>query len=172
MKEEKIIISEGNRPFWQSVTASFFFTISVILMAMFFFGYEVFPSEGVSSRWDFGVLWLAIACASQGVLFSSVKRVFFDLDTKRYKVQHSVGPVCVGQWKTLPEIDYVSVFRQPKSDGHYIFETNLWYQKNKHFNIYESVDPELAFAMGKSVAQKLNIDLLNATTPNNYFWVK
>ena len=110
MEEKKIIISEGNRPFWQSVIASFFYTISVVLTGMFFFGYEIFPSEGVSPRWDFGVIWLAITCAAQGVLFSSVKRVFFDLEIKRYKIQHSVGPIRLGRWKSLPEVEYVSVF--------------------------------------------------------------
>ncbi|WP_339707436.1 hypothetical protein [uncultured Kriegella sp.] len=172
MEERKIIISEGNRPFWQSVIASFFYTISVVFTGMFFFGYEIFPSEGVSPKWDFGVIWLAIACTTQGVLFSSVKRVFFDLDTKRYKVQYSVGPIHVGRWTSLPNVEYVSVFQQAKKDGNYIFETNLWYQKNKHFNVYESIDPEPAFAMGKLVALKLNLDLLDATQPKNYVWVK
>lgn len=172
MGERKIIISEGNRPFWQSLTASFFYTISVVLLAMFFFGYEVFPSEGHSPRWDFSVIWLAIACLTQGVLFSLIKRVLFDLDTKRYKVQYSIGPIFVGQWKKLPEVEYVSVFKQPKKNGNYIFETNLWYKKNRHFNVYDSADPEPAFAMGKLVALKLNVDLLDATQPNNYVWIK
>lgn len=171
MEKGKVIISEGNRPFWHSVVASVFYTLAILLVSMFFFGFEIFPKNGISSQWNFNMLIAATACMAQGILFSSVKFVFFDLSVKRYKEEYRVGPFKTGRWKQLPEIEYVSVFRQPKKDGNFIFETNLWYKKNKHFNIYESAVLEPAVVMGKSVALLLKVNLLDATRPNNHTWI-
>lgn len=170
-RRNKIIISEGNRPFWHSLVASVLYTVALILLAMFFFGYDVVPGRQGYSQWDFNAFIIAIPCAVQGIVFSSVKRALFDLDVKRYKEQYCIGPIKMGSWKKLPSIDYVSVFKQPKKDGNFVYETNLWYGGNKHFNIYVSNIPEPAFAMGKSVAKVLEIDLLDATRPSGQAWV-
>jgi len=55
--------------------------------------------------------------------------------------------------------------------GKKIFEVNLWYDKNKHWELYEKHDFAEAFAIGFEISELLNIDLLDATKPNNYKWV-
>lgn len=59
MDKSKIIISEGVRPLWQTVIASFFYTLAIILLAMFFFGYEIVPSDGRDDSRNFGVFYIA-----------------------------------------------------------------------------------------------------------------
>lgn len=171
VEKRNIIISEGNRPLWQIIIAALFYTLAFILLGMFFFGYEIVFQEEIDSQGDIGAVWTAGFCISQGILFSSVKHIFFDLTNKKYKEQYQVGPIKIGRWKTLPKIDYVSVFKQPKENGNYIFETNLWYQGNKHFNIYENLYLDPAFLMGESVAKTLEVKLLDATEANNFKWV-
>ena len=55
MAKGKIIISEGVRPLWQTLVAATFYTVTFILLAMFFFGYGIFPENGMDNRWNFGV---------------------------------------------------------------------------------------------------------------------
>tara|TARA_R110002111_G_scaffold70506_4_gene113746 strand:- start:100 stop:645 length:546 start_codon:yes stop_codon:yes gene_type:complete len=171
MAKGKIIISEGVRPLWQTLVAAAFYTVTFILLAMFFFGYGIFPENEMDNRWNFGVFYLAVACASQGILFSSVKSIFFDLENRNYKEEYRVGPCAVGRWKALPAIEYVSVFRQLKANGTYTYEVNLWVKGNKSFTIYETNDMAITFAMGESTAKALKVNLLDATVPNNYKWI-
>ena len=171
MHKSKIIISEGVRPLWQTLVAAAFYTLTFILLAMFFFSYEIFPEEGMDNRWNFGVFYIAIACAAQGILFSSVKSIFFDLENQKYKEEYRVGPLCVGNWKPLPAIEYVSVFRQLKANASYTYEVNLWMKGNRSFTIYETGEMATTFAMGESTAKALKVDLLDATVPNDFKWV-
>ncbi|MBU2907086.1 hypothetical protein KO529_19955 [Arenibacter algicola] len=171
MDRKNIIISEGFRPLWQTLVAAAFYTLAVILLAMFFFGFEIFPDKGMDNSWNFRVFYIAVACAAQGILFSSVKSIFFDLKNKKYKEEYRVGPFGVGKWKALPTIEYVSVFRQLKANGSYTYEVNLWLKGNKSFTIYETGDMATTFAMGESTARSLKVDLLDATVPNDFKWV-
>jgi hypothetical protein len=171
MENKNIIISEGVRPLWQTLLATAFFTLAVIMFGMFFFGYELFPADGISNKGNFGVFYIATACTAQGILFSSVKSVLFDLGKNKFKEEYGVGPLRLGRWKKLPKIEYVSVFRQLKGNGSYTYEVNLWFKKNRSLTIYENGDLKTTFAMGESTAKALNVDLLNATEPNAFKWV-
>ena len=71
----------------------------------------------------------------------------------------------LGQWKKIPKPEYVSVFQQASSQGSSSFIVNLWYDKNKHWELYTNTDYEEAFLMGFDLSEQLDITLLNATTP-------
>ncbi len=71
----------------------------------------------------------------------------------------------------MPNIEYVSVFRQLKENKSYTYEVNLWVKGNRSFTIYEGLDLGATFAMGKTTAKTLNVDLLDATVPNDFKWV-
>ncbi|MCK0188726.1 hypothetical protein [Arenibacter sp. F20364] len=171
MEDKKIIISEGVRPLWQTLIAATFFTLAVIMLGMFFFGYEPFPVDGISNKGNFGVFYIATACTVQGILFSSVKSILFDIRKNRFKKEYGVGPLRLGRWKKLPKIEYVSVFRQLKENSSHTYEVNMWMKGNKSFTIYESGDLETTFAMGENTAKSLDVNLLDATAPNDFKWV-
>ena len=57
-------------------------------------------------------------------------------------------------------------------DGNFIFEANLWYDSNKHFNVYQSESKRHVFLFGESMARTLEARLLDATKPNNYEWIE
>ncbi len=172
MGNKSIIITEGVRPLWQTLLATACYTLTVLFLATFFFGYELFPNTGIDNRWNFNLCYSAIVCAAQGVLFSSVKSIYFNLNNNTFKKEYSVGPIRVGNWKKLPDIVYVSVFRQLKKDGSHTYEVNLWLKGNKSFTLYESSHMESTFAMGENAAKSLKVDLLDARVPNNYKWIK
>lgn len=171
MQSDKIIISEGNRPLWQRIVAAIHYTAILSLLFFFFTKFE-FTTESKKLRGSLSLLEAALVLLPSALAFSVVKDVLFDLAQNKYKELYCVGPIKVGKWKELPKIDYVSVFKQPKENGEFVFETNLWYQKNRHLNIYENTDLASVFEMGVAVAKSLGVDLLDATEPNNYKWKK
>ncbi|RYC52115.1 hypothetical protein DN53_09520 [Flagellimonas olearia] len=101
-----------------------------------------------------------------------VKSVHFDLKSKKYKMEYSVGPIHIGRWKKLPEVKYVSVFKQPKTNGEFTYDVNLWYANNRHFNVYENSFMEPSYNMGLHIAKSLRVDLLDATDPYDKKWVE
>lgn len=131
-----------------------------VLIGMFFYSLE------------FETIQMAIFAFTTGLGFCVVKDVVFDLKKKTYKIQYCVGPIRIGKWKRLPEIEYVSVFRQLLENEEYIFEVNLWYDKNRHFNVYKNLELDITFEFGKHVSEILEVNLLDATVPNSFKWVK
>ncbi|APQ17084.1 hypothetical protein [Maribacter hydrothermalis] len=171
MSKKNIIISEGNRPIWQLIIAAIHYTAIVSLLLFAIIDFDIaFNSEVIKK--GINTFEVIIFLLPGALAFSLVKDVLFDLDKKQYKLQYSVGPIHFGKWEELPEIEYVSVFKQPLVDGNFIYEVNLWYQSNRHFNIYKNENKEKVFLLGKSVAKVLHVNLLDATVPNNYRWIK
>ncbi|HHC79340.1 MAG TPA: hypothetical protein ENK46_05620 [Flavobacteriia bacterium] len=167
MKNKNIIISEGQRPIWQMVIAAFFYTIGIALLILLFIGVMRFDFMRIIKP-GLGVLKISFIAFAMGYGFSVVKAVLFNLENHTYKNEYSVGSIRFGKWRPLPEIKYVSFFKQPLKNEDYIFEINLWYKKNKHFNVYRNDDYEPTLEMGFYIADKLNVRLLDATTPNKY----
>ncbi|MEP2689368.1 hypothetical protein [Maribacter dokdonensis] len=171
MVKKNIIISEGNRPLWQLVIAAIHYTAIITLLFFYFIDFE-FSFETEVLKKGIRTIELVIFLLPSALAFSVVKDVLFDLNNKKYKIQYCVGPIKFGKWKKLPEIEYVSVFKQRLANGNFVFEANLWYSTNKHFNIFESELKNPVFLLGKNVAKALNIDLLDATVPNDYKWIE
>jgi hypothetical protein len=168
MNAEKIIISESNRPIWQIPIAALCFTIAFGFMA-----YKVFlwltsdvPLDINSSDFHIAIYFSAI-----GVSFTYTKRIYIHLEESKFKPTFEVGPLKFGKWKTIKHYEYVSVFHQPLTDGSYIYEVNLWYDNNKHFQLYEKNDYKEAFLIGYELSEELDIDLLDATVPNDFKWI-
>ncbi|WP_405384563.1 hypothetical protein [Maribacter sp. LLG6340-A2] len=164
MQKNNVIISEGNRPLWQLIVAAIHYTAIIALLLFYFIDFKPSFIRGVHT------LKVILLILPNALVFSIVKDVLFDLKNKKYKLQYCVGPIKYGRWKELPKINYVSVFKQPLVNGDYIFEANLWYGTNRHFNVYESNSKEQAYLFGESIARTLEIDFLDATEPNNYIW--
>lgn len=172
MKKDGFIISEGERSIFQLILASFFFTMGIILLLLYFFGINLFDLNNNYKKWIIGNLEIGLFAFVQGVVFSMVRSIYFDLNYNRYKIVYSVGPISIGKWKELPKVDYVSVFRQPKTDGNYTFDVNLWYANNRHFNVYENNIVEHSYDMGYQIAKSLKVDFLDATDPHNKKWIE
>jgi len=164
------IISEGNRPWWQRVIAAVFYT-AIIYILFIFFATLKFSGKTDDLKSSLSILELLIFLVPGALSFSVVRNFLFDLEQKKFKIEYCVGPIRVGKWEDLPKIEYVSVFKQPLKEGEFIFEANLWYQRNKHFNVYSSDNKDAAFEMGMEISKILEVKLLDATVPNQSTWV-
>jgi len=161
MEEESIIVSEGERPIWQMIIAALLYTFSIFFLCYFFYTFRYNLDNGLTKR-PAALFELSVYCFVFAFGFSSKNTKFFNLKDKKYKNQYSVGLIKVGRWKTLPNLEYVSIFK----NGRGIFEVNIWYNRNKRFSIYNYSYKEEALETGFDIANQLNIKLLDATTPN------
>ena len=164
----KIIISESNRPIWQIPVAALLFTAAVALTLKLFYEAQL-TNEHVRSM--IGGFESVVFLVGVGIAFCSRKRIHVDIENSRFKPTIEIGPVKIGKWKTIMNYEYISVFHQPLGDGDYIYEVNLWYDKNKHFKLYEQNNYKEAFVIGYELSEELDIDLLDATVPNDFKWI-
>ncbi|WP_299674487.1 hypothetical protein [uncultured Dokdonia sp.] len=167
MGEEKVIIPEIRRPLWQIIAAALCFTGCAYAFLGIFYPPEnetIFRiHEAVSERWLVLLVGGIGLCYKKGIQIRPV--------SKEFKATFEIGPLVLGQWKKIPNPEYVSVFQQLLKNGQYIFEVNLWYDTNKHWQLYTNEDYRDAFLIGFDLSEELDIDLLDATTPNDYKWV-
>lgn len=168
MKSSNLIISERPRPIWQIPIAALFFTIAVG-----FIGFKLYKwiSSDTPLDLSIGDFHLAIYFSALGVSFTYHKRIYVDINNSKFKPSFEVGPLKFGKWQTIHNYEYVSVFHQPLKGGGYTFEVNLWYDGNKHFQLYEKNNYQDAFLVGFQLSEELHIDLLDATVPNAYKWI-
>lgn len=168
---KNVIISEGNRPWWQLLIAAIHYTAIVYLIFLFFSSVK-FSGKTNDLKNSLTLIEAVILLLPSALAFSVVRDFYFDLEAKRYKIEYCVGPIRVGSWKQLPEIEYVSVFKQPLENDNYIYEANLWYNRNKHFNVFKNDEKDIAFEMGIQLAKALNVKLFDATVPHKNKWVE
>lgn len=151
-----ILITSKPRPIWQKIVAAIFYTAVGVCIYIFFT--TLIPN----------IIETASVLFVLALRFSLEKDYYFDLNDKRYKIVKRVGPVEIGKWKEFKDLDYVSVFK----NGRGILEINLWYNKNRHFNLGQGENLTLALTAGKKIAKKLKIDLLDAASnPRDSKWV-
>jgi len=161
MGKEDVFISQGKRPIWHQILAAASFTIVII-------GVYLFIKEIEVGKISEAPVFLMVFCFLLGVRYSVVNNYYFDFEKKQYKIEKTIGPIRYGYWKDFQLLEYVSVFLNAKS----LYEINLWYNRNKHFNIGTIDDFKLAIKQGKMIAKKLDIDLLDAATdPRDSKWV-
>lgn len=167
MKQKEILISQGSRPWWQKIIAAIFFTGMFYYLYLFIANYHLFDPNK-SPRQAAAPIKMIIYLFTGGVGFSLVREHHFDFNNRKYKINYCVGPIKIGQWKRFKKLEYISIFK--KKSG--IYEINLWYNHNKHFTLFSCDDPLEGLDAGKQVAEKLEIDLWDATNPYDSKWME
>lgn len=168
VNEKTVIVSQGNRPLWQIIIGSFFYTIMLCLVALFFYLFykNSFDLERVNEI--IAPITLAISFFMAGLGFTLVTTIYIDLEKEKLRTEYAVGMIKINYYSPIPKLEYVSIFKNPKSN---IFLVNLWYKGNKHFEIIEFDYFSEAFEFGLLFSNKLNLDLLDATEKGNSKWV-
>ncbi|WP_299766929.1 hypothetical protein [uncultured Dokdonia sp.] len=167
MGTEKIIIADTIRPLWQTILAAVCFTACTCVFWLYFSqSPEVTDIETHRDYMEMGVFFLITGiglCYKRGIQIKPL--------SKEFKATFEIGPLVLGEWKKIPNPEYVSVFQQAVKQGNSIFEVNLWYDTNKHWELYTNTDYRESFIIGFDLSEELDIDLLDATTPNDYKWI-
>lgn len=150
MKNDKIFIAGRRRPLWQVLIAAALFTIGFCIFVSFsYHGYKRGPLfEGTAYGLKMLIYFWGAATA-----FTFTRGIQIDAQNSKFKNTFKIGPLKLGEWKKIPSPEYVSVFQQPLSNGAYIFEVNLWYDTNKHWELYTNTDYKEAFLIGCDLSE-------------------
>ena len=109
-----------------------------------------------------------------GIYMLLVEGSEFDFINRKYRKTKSILRFTIGNWQSLPEIEYVSVFktnetttlRQTSAEANVtneVIKLNLFYNSNKRIEAYRTYDSEDAFNKATEIASLLNVDILDAT---------
>jgi len=157
-----------------------FLVISIIGVFLVF--YPIYNGTATS---DINYFMIAGALITPTFLFGGLRyfytsTFYFDPEGKRYKHVDGYGPFKSGKWANIENIEYVTVFRQFYADQEWenekdisiAYDVNLWYGENRCITLTSYNDSESAFKFARRLAVQLQINLLNATVPNDYQWVE
>lgn len=164
--DKQITYIERQKPFWVRITAAILFTIAIGLIIHFILTMDFSLEERhLYGHLDyFQIIFFLLFFA---IYFSYTINCYFDFDKKQFKREKTIGVFKYGRWKPLPALEYVSLFAVNEST----FEINLWYKKNKHWDLYEKYNIKDAFTIAFELSEALNIDLLDATIPGDFKWI-
>ena len=165
--EGQIIISQEKRSITHLVFAAFFYTVTIFLIGWFLWEFKLSLERNYALR-EVNKLEIAIFSLSAAIYYSVIHTFYFDFDKKLFKKERKYVFVKLGKWQELPALEYISVFKKEAS----FYEINLWNVGNKHFKISHAEEKEEALAIGKELAKKLKIDLLDATVANDSKWIE
>lgn len=165
-EEFELIVHEGSRSWWQTIIAGLIFTFMFYLIyhAVIMFYHQGYNDATVKTFPYF--FYLIVCCIVAGTSFSLVKSVLIDVDKDKLITRFSIGIFSYDRISPVPSLEYVSVFK----DGRGGYDVNLWYIGNKHYVMCDFFDSESAFIFAHYVANKLKLDLLDATVKGDSKW--
>ncbi len=117
----------------------------------------------------FGIILLGAA------LKLSLREGFeLDINGKKYRKLYSIFAINFGNWKSLPSIEYVSVFKTIKKSrarvvaaeanlGFEVYKLNLFYNRNQHLEVYITDEKEDAFKVANHIAMVLDLEVFDAS---------
>ncbi|WP_340199585.1 hypothetical protein [Ascidiimonas sp. W6] len=170
MKGSKVITLAGRRPIWQLLIASLCFTVAFYIFYVFVSNLHA-DLKGKQLNQHLQMLAPAATLIVFGTAFSMNKLIHFDISQKQFKIAYVLGFIKYGKWISINDFNYVSVFKQPLSNGSSSIDINVWYNTNKKIRVIRQNSKELAIKTAKDIARKLELDLLDATNANNHKWI-
>lgn len=125
----------------------------------------------VYEKYQTNVLYTAIILFPLGMLYSRVKNVFLDVHSNKYMEQWQIGPIKMGKWESMGEIDFVCVFKSKKVSGPDLYEVSIWFKSGRRKELFEYTEGGAAVDLGKTIAKKLKKDFKDSSDPHNPKWI-
>lgn len=164
--QKKLVYTERRNSLFFRISAALLYTSAIGLVIHFIITMDFsWTKKHFYAHFDyiqFIFIFLFLA-----IYFSYTINCHFDFEKKLFKKEYAIGIFKYGKWKPLPQLDYVSLFAINQGT----FQVNLWNNKNKHWELYEEYDYKDAFKIAFELSELLNINLLDATVPNDYKWI-
>jgi hypothetical protein len=136
-KGKSIIVKESDKPVWQTVLGAVL--LGTVLVQGIIMASRFYEGDMISALNNLGIMLIALL---YGVKFSIHEAVCFDIVKSKYKKQYKIVFLKFGTWKHLPQIEYISVFRQQvcDEDGNkgFMYDVNVWHTRTEHFTIYNN----------------------------------
>ena len=97
----------------------------------------------------------------------SSNTIHLNFSKSKIKYENNYGAFTFKKkWHDLKKLEYLSVFAVNEE-----YQANLWYEVNKITNLFVLPNKDDAMKIGYYLANKLNIDLLDATVKEHHQWV-
>lgn len=167
-KEFELVVAQGEIPWWRVFLAAILFTGVIYNVYLLIIYCNNMTLDSIPTRTIPDAIKKISSGLVAGIALSITKTVLIDIDKNKLISRYAVGPFSRDVLTVVPELEYVSVFFNSKEE----YEVNLWYKGNKHYKMYTFIEKEHAHKFGVMVAQKLNIDLLDATEKGNNKWIE
>jgi hypothetical protein len=169
LHQDEIILSKSERPFWHYIFAVVFFIVTLGLILYPLYLLYTLPDIATLKK-EFGAnIFKAVFTFVIAIGFSINRTRYLNLEKEKLQTQFRIGFFKFSIYSSMPKLNYVSVFNNTGAEQ---FEVNLWYEGNRHFNIMDFEDPQLAMEYGKKFSEKLELDLLDAREKGNFKWVE
>lgn len=168
-KEESIVsVFEAKRSWYELVIAAVFFSVTIaVVIFVIFINYNIHSLLTFITSMRILAL-IGVMSFVAGLKFSQVRNLQIDFHKNLIITRYVVGPFSYKTESKVTEFEYVSFFKVNNT----CFGTNLWYVKNRHFEMYEFETKERAYQFSLDLSTKLKIDLLDATEKGNFKWIE
>jgi hypothetical protein len=166
MYESELTIKEPSKPIIRKIV------VALLYSSLFTYTFYLFISKDLWShpeKWVVLILLTVLLFVLFLSTFLSIAAHSIHLNFHHKKIQHRyrVGLFNYKEvWQDLIDLKYISVFK----NGDY-YEINMWYEKNQILNLLAVEDYDNAIKHGYLIAEKLNIDLLDARKRGQHKWV-
>lgn len=100
--------------------------------------------------------------------------VLLDTQNKTYKKQETFFGIHFGEWKILPIIDYILIFKTlyvkcetctiEDIDDQGIYQLSFVYNKNRKLIIHESNNKQEVFKLAKNLAQEFKVSMRDSAS--------
>lgn len=130
----------------------------------------------------FAIIWIqhflfgSIVLGLGSIIFLGYRQgIEIDFKQRKYRDVYYFGNIGFGNWKFLPEIKYVSVFRTIITSGvtgrsgasittkERVILVNLIHGKNQIINVFKTEDVDEAFKKAEIISTHLNVKIYDAT---------
>ena len=168
LQKNEILISQNKRPAWHFILGGLFYLAAFGLAFYAFYSLYTAPEDYSYEKDLGGNLTIALLAFVAGLGSSIVRTRYLNLENEKLQTEFRLWFLKIRVQSSMPKLEYVSVF---KNEGAEVYEVNLWYEGNHHFNVEDFDEAEPAFAFGSQFSEKLNLKLLDATVKGNSKWI-
>ena len=165
--ENEVLISPGERNILEVLLGSAFFAILLFLIIMM--GYNYFSDYDIYKALDKTIHIVSFSgfLITMGLRFLMVKDIIINKKDNYLISRYRVGGFKKDFKSKLPNLSYIAIFKNTNYD----FEANLWYGKNKHYKMYVFNGFGKALNFANIIANKLELDILDATVKGDFKWL-
>jgi hypothetical protein len=164
----ELIVSQPANPTWKIILSGICFAIAIhsILTIMLLPNFaNPAPEEIVIFNKS---IVLTIVGIVIGIYFSVRLTILIDVDSNQLVSRYFLGFFSFNRRSEILGLSHVAVAKN--RDGIYLI--NLWHDASKPYNMCYCEEKSTAFNFAASVAEKLQIDLLDATEKGNPKWIE
>jgi len=166
--QNEILISQYKRPAWHFVLGGLLYIAAIGVASYAFYMLYKAPEDYSYEKDLGGNLTIALLLFVAGLGSSIVRTRYLNLEKEKLHTEFRLWFLKIDTQSSMPELEYVSVF---KNEGAEIYEVNLWYEGNHHFNVDYFDEAKPAFEFATQFSEKLNLKLLDATVKGNSKWI-